>query len=163
MTEYRYPIGRIVADCSLFGSGAVMSGGIVALAPTVPYVVLLFGGLTGVFLLFTIRTALRHRLRIAADAEGMKVTGGLVRSVKWAEVEAVRLRYYATRRNRKDGWMTLTLAAGGRRLTIDSHLDGFETLARLTAEAARRHNLALDPATRGNFAALGLLAPGPEP
>ena len=158
MTEYRYPLGRIVADCSLFGGGAVMSGVVVALAPTVPYVVVLFGGLTGVFLLYTIRTALRHRLRIAADAEGMKITGARVRSVKWAEVEAVRLRYYSTRRSRKDGWMTLTLKAGGRRFDVDSHIEGFETLARLAAGAASRRGLALDPTTRGNFAAMGLMA-----
>jgi hypothetical protein len=161
MTEYRYPLGRIVADCSLFGIGAVMSGGVVALAPTVLYVVLLFGGLTGVFLLFTIRTALRHRLRIAVDAEGMTIKGARVRAVKWAEVEAVRLRYYSTRRNRKDGWMTLRLKAGGRWVEIDSHLEGFEVLARLVAEAASRRGLALDPTTRGNFSAMGLASAEP--
>jgi hypothetical protein len=161
MTEFRYPLGRIVADCSLFGGGAVMSGTVVALAPTVIYVVLLFGALTGVFLLYTIRTALRHRLRIAADAEGMHIKGARVRSVKWAELEAVRLRYYSTRRSRKDGWMTLKLRAGGHWVEIDSHLEGFETLARFVAEAANRRGLALDPTTRGNFSAMGLASAEP--
>ena len=163
MTEFRYPLGRIVADCSLFGGGAVMSGTVLALAPTVPYVILLFGGLTGVFLLYTIRTALRHRLRIAADAEGMSIKGARVRSVKWANVEAVRLRYYSTRRSRKDGWMTLRLKADGRWVEIDSHLEGFETLARLVAEAANRRGLVLDPTTRGNFNAMGLMPAEPAP
>jgi hypothetical protein len=161
MTEFRYPLGRIVADCSLFGGGAVMSGIVVALAPAVLYVVLLFGGLTGVFLLYTMRTALRHRLRIAADAEGMNIKGARVRSVKWAELEAVRLRYYSTRRSRKDGWMTLRLKAGGPWVEVDSHLEGFETLARLAAEAAIRRGLALDQATRGNLSAMGLMPTEP--
>jgi len=163
MTEFRYPLGRIVADCSLFGGGAVMSGIVVALAPTVPYIVLLFGGLTGVFLLFTIRTALRHRLRIVADDEGMLIKGAGVRSVKWANVEAVRLRYYSTRRSRKDGWMTLRLKADGRWVELDSHLEGFETLARFVAEAANRSGLVLDPTTRGNFSAMGLTSAEPAP
>ena len=157
MTEYRYPLGRIVADCSLFGSGAVMCAVIVALVPTVLYAVVIFGGLTGVFLLFTIRAALQARLRIAADAEGMKITGIGVRSVKWVELDAVRLRYYSTKRSRKDGWMTLTLSGGGQRLRVESHLDGFEAVARLVAAAARERGIALDHATHANFAALGLL------
>lgn len=140
-----------------------MSGAVLALAPTVLYVVVLFGGLTGVFLLYTIRTALRHRLRIAADAEGMNIKGARVRSVKWAEVEAVRLRYYSTRRSRKDGWMTLKLKAGGRWVEINSHLEGFETLARLVAEAANRRGLPLDPTTRGNLSAMGLISAEPAP
>lgn len=140
-----------------------MSGAVLALAPTVPYVVVLFGGLTGVFLLYTIRTALRHRLRIAADAEGMNIKGARVRSVKWAEVEAVRLRYYSTRRSRKDGWMTLKLKAGGRWVEINSHLEGFETLARFVAEAANRRGLPLDPTTRGNLSAMGLISAEPAP
>ena len=156
MTEFRYPLGRIVADCSLFGGGAVMSGTVLALAPTVPYVILLFGGLTGVFLVYTIRTALRHRLRIAADAEGlqMRMIGGWVRSLKWDEVEGVRLRYFSTRRNRQGGWMTLTLRGGGRRMAIDSYVDDFEALIRRAAQAARSRHLALDATTISNFAAL---------
>ena len=163
MTEFRYPLGRIVADCSLFGGGAVMSGTVLALAPTVPYVIVLFGGLTGVFVLYTIRTALRHRLRIAADAEGMVIRGARVRSVKWANVEAVRLRYYSTRRSRKDGWMTLRLKADGRWVEVDSHLEGFEALARLVAGAVRERGLALDATTRGNFSAMGLISQEPAP
>ena len=45
-----------------------MSGGLMALAPMVPFVLILFGGLTGLFLLYTIRTAIRQRLRIATNA-----------------------------------------------------------------------------------------------
>ncbi len=163
MTVYRYPFNRILGDYLLGGSGAAMSGGLTALAPTIPFVLIFFGGLTGLFLLYTIRTAIRHRLRVAADAKGIRVTGGWVRSLKWDEVEGVRLRYYSTRRNRKNGWMTLKLHAGHRGLAVDSYLDGFEVLARRAAEAARERHLELDPATYSNFAALEIAFKDPAP
>ena len=154
MTVHRYPLNRLLADYALGGGGAIVSAGIWSLAPNVPYVLMLFGGLTGLFLIFTIRTAIRHRLRIAADAEGLRVSGGWRRSLRWDEVEGVRLRYFSTRRNRQGGWMTLTLRARGRRLAIDSYLEGFDSIARRAAEAASSRRLALDPATSSNFAAL---------
>ena len=154
MSVYRYPLPRILADYFLGGSGTLMSAGLVALAPTSKFVLVAFGGLTGLFLLFTIRTALRHRLRIAADADGIRLSGGWVRSLRWDEVEAVRLRYFSTRRSRKGGWMTLTMRGRGQRVSVDSHLDGFEALARRVAEAAQARNLTLDQTTESNFAAL---------
>jgi hypothetical protein len=161
VTNHRYPLNRILGDYVVGGGGALMSAGVLSLAPTVLYVDLLCGGLTGLFLVFTMLTAFRHRLRIAVDAEGVRVTGGRVRSIKWSEVEAVTLRYFSTRRNRKSGWMTLTIGAAGRRLAIESHLEGFDILARHAAEAAAVRRLTLDPATRSNFAALDINLPGP--
>jgi hypothetical protein len=161
VTDHRYPLNRVLGDYFVGGSGALMSGGVLALAPTVLYVDILCGGLTGLFLVFTILTAIRHRLRIAVDAEGVRATGGRVRSINWGEVETVTLRYYSTRRSRKNGWMTLTIGAAGRRLAIESHLEGFEVLARHAAEAAAARGLALDPATRSNLAALDIDLPGP--
>jgi hypothetical protein len=156
MTVHRYPLSRLMADYVLGGGGTVAAAGIWSLAPTVPYVMVLFGGLTGLFAIFTIRTAIRQRLRIAADAEGlhMRIIGGWVRSLKWDEVEGVRLRYFSTRRNRQGGWMTLTLRGGGRRMAIDSYVDDFDALIRRAAQAASSRHLALDATTISNFAAL---------
>ncbi len=161
MSGYRYPVRRILADYLLGGAGTAMSAGVVVLAHSVVYIVVICSGLTAVFLLFTMRTALRHRLRIAADAEGLAVIGGPVRQLKWQELDHLTLRYYSTRRSRKDGWMTLKLAALGRPLSIDSHLEGFEEIARLAAEAARVRRLDLDATTRSNFAAMNIALPDP--
>jgi hypothetical protein len=161
MNGYRYPLRRMLADYLLGGVGTAMSIGMVVLAHAVIYILVICGGLTAVFLLFTIRTALRHRLRIAADAMGLRVKGGPVRQLKWQELEHLTLRYYSTRRSRKDGWMTLKLTAGGRPLSIDSHLEGFEEIARLAAEAARARHLDLDATTRSNFAAMDIALPDP--
>ena len=161
MTEYRYPQSRIIADYLLGGAGALMSAGLIALASSAVYIVVICGGLTAVFLLFTIRTAFRHRMRILADAEGLTVEGGPVRQVKWQELDGLTLRYYSTRRNRKDGWMTLGLKSAGRSLSIDSHIGGFDSLARLAAEAAIARGLDLDDTTRSNFAAMEVDLPPP--
>jgi hypothetical protein len=107
------------------------------------------------------RTVIRHRLRIAADAEGLKLNEGLVRALKWQELDGLSLRYYSTRRNRKDGWMTLGLKSRGRSLSIDSHIEGFETLARMAADAAVARGLPLDTTTRSNFAAMEVALPPP--
>jgi len=154
MALYRYPKGRILADYFLGCGGAVMTGGLLALAPGSPFVLIVFGGLTGVFLLFTIRTALRQRLRIAADADGIRVSGGSVRSLRWDEVQSVRLRYFSTRRSRKGGWMTLMLRGPGQKIVVDSYLDGFEPLVRQAAAIVTARDLPLDPTSASNFAAL---------
>jgi len=156
MTEYRYPLKRIAMDFLLGGGGMLMCLGLIALAPSAVYILVTCGGLTAIFLLFTIRTAIRHRVRITADAAGIAVKGGPVRQLKWQELDGLTLRYYSTRRSRQDGWMTLRLKAAGRSLSIDSHLEGFEDVARLAAAAAKARNLDLDAATQGNFAALDL-------
>ena len=108
-----------------------------------------------------IRTAFRQRMRILADAEGLTVEGGPVRQVKWQELDGLTLRYYSTRRNRKDGWMTLGLKSAGRSLSIDSHIQGFDSLARQAAEAAVARGLPLDDTTRSNFAAMEVDLPPP--
>jgi hypothetical protein len=154
MALYRYPKGRILADYFLGCGGAIMTGGLLALAPGSPFVLIVFGGLTGVFLLFTIRTALRQRLRIAADADGIRVSGGSVRSLRWDEVQSVRLRYFSTRRSRKGGWMTLTLRGPRQKIVVDSYLDGFEPLVRQAASIVTLRDLPLDPTSASNFAAL---------
>ncbi len=154
MAIYRYPRSRILADYFLGCSGALMCGALVALAAGSLFVLIVFGGLTGVFLLFTIRTALRQRLRIAADANGIRLSGGPVRSLRWDEVESVRLRYFSTRRSRKGGWMTLTLRGPRQKIVVDSYLDGFEPLVRQAAGIVASRDLALDPTSASNFAAL---------
>jgi hypothetical protein len=71
----------------------------------------------------------------------------------------MKLAYYSTRRDRQRGWMHLTLRGRGRRLGIDSSIDGFETIAEAALDAATRRNVALSNVTRANLVALGL-APG---
>jgi hypothetical protein len=90
--------------------------------------------------------------------------------VSWDGLERVRLDYYATRRDRRDGWMLLRLAGrqapgtGRGRLTIESSLDGFELVAERVAEVARSRRIPMSETTLRNFLALGIDAdPGSGP
>ena len=88
---------------------------------------------------------------------------GLIRRrLPWAELTRCTLGYYSTRRNREGGWMQLTLACGGRRLRIDSQIEGFETILRRVARAAAERGIALDRTTVENLRALGISAGAPE-
>ena len=52
--------------------------------------------------------------------------------------------------------MLLKLSAGGRRLSIESTLDGFVDVVRWSAREAAANDLALDPTTCNNLLALGV-------
>src|SRR3546814_1175096 len=92
---HRYPTRTLLADYGRGAVGAGISGTFWALSPVALYSMVLFGGLTALFLLFVLRTALRHRMRIVSDIDGIGVAG--VAPLLWREAEALRLRYYADR------------------------------------------------------------------
>lgn len=150
---HRYPARTLLADYGRGAVGAGICGAFWALSPVAVYSMVLFGGLTGLFLLFVLRTALRQRLRIASDAAGAGALGR--RPLLWRELDELRLRYYATRRGKGNGWMTLKLGAGGRTLALDSTLEGFDDIVARATAAARANGLALSDTTRANLAALG--------
>src|SRR3546814_6630698 len=72
---HRYPIRSLLADYGRGAVGAGISGTFWALSPVALYSMVLFGGLTALFLLFVLRTALRQRLCIVSDADGIGAVG----------------------------------------------------------------------------------------
>jgi hypothetical protein len=119
-------------------------------------VTLMLAALGVLFLLFGARTALRHATEIVADEAGIAARGPFGGEIAWDRLQKLKLAYYATRRDRKGGWMHMTLAGGGRTLRLDSSLDGFIDVARLAARAGAANNLALSEATRANLASLDI-------
>src|SRR3546814_7302501 len=87
---HRYPTRTLLADYGRGAVGAGISGTFWALSPVALYSMVLFGGLTALFLLFVLRTALRHRMRIVSDADGIGVDGRA--PLLWRELEDIRLR-----------------------------------------------------------------------
>lgn len=160
MTAYRYQIERLIGDYLRGACG--LAGSIIAwvFLPSVVQVHILIGGLTLLFLLFTIRTAWRQAVRIEASDETLVLTSPRSiffkqEPVAWRDLVSVKLRYYSTRRNRKNGWFTMHLAGPTARIVFDSDLDGFEDMARRAALAVRANGIAIDDTTRANLAALG--------
>src|SRR3546814_15851547 len=93
---HRYPIRSLLADYGRGAVGAGISGTFWALSPVALYSMVLFGGLTALFLLFVLRTALRQRLCIVSDADGIGAVGRA--PLLWRELADIRLRYYPPRR-----------------------------------------------------------------
>jgi hypothetical protein len=160
MTVHRYQSGRLIGDYLRGGGG--LAGSITAwlLLPSVPQVHVLIGGLTLLFLLFTIRTVWRQAARIEITDQRFALTSPRSvlfkqEPVAWRDLVSVKLRYYSTRRNRKNGWFTMHLAGPTARIAFDSDLDGFEDIARRAALAVRDSGIEIDDTTRANLAALG--------
>ncbi|MBX6321662.1 MAG: hypothetical protein IRY94_07540 [Rhodospirillaceae bacterium] len=156
MSVHRYAPHALAVDYGRGIVGLVLSGGLLALSPSLPLVVV-FAGLTVLFLAFTVRTAWRHRARLELTSEGLILHPSSAGALLWRDIDGIRLRYYSTRRSRDKGWMTLRLKAGRRRVEVDSALEGFEEVMARAAGAVRAHNIRLDPATRANFQASGHL------
>jgi len=152
----RYPFRALIADYLRGGGGMALMLVIWLTLPGQLHVHVIFGGLTLLFALFTIRTAWRQFSEFELCPEGVEQVRPRRRVLLWDRLDSLRLRYYAMRRNREGGWMTLTMRAGDVRCTVDSSLDGFEALAAAAAKAAARRRLAIDDVTRTNLEALAI-------
>lgn len=152
---FRYPPARLAGDYLRAGIGLAGAALFWALLPPAPQIHAVFGGLTLLFLLFTIRTVWRQAVRVEVSDEAICLAPPRRGPLEWRGIVRVDLRYYSTRRYRKDGWVTLKLTGPGGRIVIDSDLDGFEWIARRAAEAVRCNGIELSATTRANFLALG--------
>lgn len=156
MSEHRYPVDALVGDYLRAGAGLLLVGAPLVLVPLNIYVEGALAGLATLFGAFGGLTALRQLRRIEVGEEGIAARGPFPVRLTWEALEGVTLRYFATRRDGARGWMELKLRGAGRRLLLDSRIDGFNDIAQRTARAAARRQLPLTPATAANFAALGI-------
>jgi hypothetical protein len=156
MSLHAYPRAAAFGDLirALLGAGVTLVP--VAATPTGPLLAALLLAIATVFTALGVRATLLLFTRFEIDETGIAAIGPLNRAVSWQDLRRVKLAYYSTRRDRSDGWLQLTLVGEGRRVSVDSRLDGFKRLAVIAAEAAFARNLRLDPATRSNFEALGI-------
>jgi hypothetical protein len=108
------------------------------------------------FLVYFGRTVCRQLAYFELDQTGIRVRGPLGAAIRWADLRALRLDYYSTRRDREGGWMQLRLRDTQRTIRIDSELEGFVELVRVVVLEARRRGIDLDEPTRANLDVLGL-------
>jgi hypothetical protein len=167
MSVHRYSLQSLLPDYFRGGAGLIIGGGGWLLAPSVLHVIVIFGGLTVLFLLFTMRTVARQYTRIEMTDDAITCGGTRRLALRWSDLDHVKLRYYSTRRNRSGGWMTLKLASGRTAITVDSNIDGFDAIAARAARSIIDNRVATDDITLANLAALGLTTPvqrsSPEP
>jgi hypothetical protein len=160
---FRYPRGPLIADYARAGGGLVLTAGPLLAFDVAVWAGVALGGAALLFALFGLRTAQRHATVVELDDDGVRARGPLGGQVSWSELRSVRLTYYSTRRDRRDGWMNMTLRGRGT-VRLESSLDGFDRIAERAAAAARSRRLRLSETTLQNFAALGIDAdPGTDP
>jgi hypothetical protein len=99
---------------------------------------------------------MRHGTRLEVSDSALRATGLLKASIDWEKLDRMKLGYYSTRRDRRDGWMQLELRSGRASIQLDSRIEGFGELAEKSARAAERRGLPLDAATLANLAVLGV-------
>ena len=165
---YRYPPASLVPDGLRALAGLAFTGVPLALLPVFSWFAALLAAGVVLFGLFGVLTAMRARTRVRMDEDGIEAVPGRGR-LRWEHLRKVKLRYFAVRRERERGrgrgpergWMQLVLTGDGRKLRIDSRLDGFDDVLRRVAAAAGPV-LDLDRVTRSNFAASGIVLPGGE-
>lgn len=162
MTVHRYSLQSLLGDYGRSGIGLIVAGGAWLLAPSTPHIVIICGGLTVLFLLFTMRTVARQYSRIEMTEDAITRSGTGHTRLHWSDLDRVKLRYYSTRRNRAGGWMTLKLAGGRSAISVDSNIDGFDAIAARAARAIADNRITTDDVTAANLAALGLTAPAYE-
>jgi hypothetical protein len=154
MSEHRYRARALRGDYIRAGAGLALVGLPLAAAP-VGAAVWVLGAMAALFAGFGGRTWLRQKSVYRVDETSIVREGPLGRAVPWEEMTALRLRYYATRRDRGGGWMQMTVRGAGATMRIDSTLEGFREVAAAALRAADAAGLTLDAATRENARALG--------
>ncbi len=161
MSEHRYPLDSLTGDYLRAGAGVTLCGGPLVLVNVGfwPFVVL--GGLTTLFAYFGWRTWRRHmtvltlsETGVAAHSQKLPQLSWLNATLPWPELRRYKLSYFSTKRDKSDGWMQLTLRGAGRKLQIDSAIEGFDELARQAFRAARRNGIELSQTTLGNLDAI---------
>lgn len=155
----RYPSGVLLGDYARATVGLLLTALPLALVPVTPWIAVPLALCALLFAVFAARTLQRQMTRVTMDAQGVRAEGPLGAAIRWDELSGLRLRYYATRRGRDDGWMQAVLAGSGTRIRVDSTLDGFDALIERAVEAAARNGVALSPVTVDNLLALGIDPP----
>ena len=111
--------------------------------------------LAALFLVFIIRTILRHMTVITVNNEWVRVKILFETTIQWDNLTEFNLSYFTTWRNGAKGWMQIRLKGSGKTLRIESSLLGFEDVAARAKAAAGNNNLALNSTTVNNLLSLG--------
>ncbi|HYC05896.1 MAG TPA: hypothetical protein VED40_21570 [Azospirillaceae bacterium] len=160
--DLRYPADALRGDHLRALAGLALTAGPFLLTTPHPLLAVPLALAAALFAAYEARTLLRQATTYRLDVEGIAARGPFGKPIKWAELSDVKLDYYSTRKDRKEGWMQLTLTGGGKRLALESSLDGFDRVAALAAEAATENRLRLSERTRDNFVSLGHVVPDPD-
>ena len=164
MSVHRYAARAIRGDLLRAVVGFVLTAVPCAVTSESPIATGIFGLLASLFFAFGVRSYIRRFALVLVTEDGVvscplgegspQIPGFRRISLAWRDVQTMRLRFFSTKRDRSEGWMELRLADGKDRLTIDSTIEGFETVVARAALAAEQGGVALDDTTLANLGSL---------
>ena len=140
-TRHIYPASAMVGDYLRAAAGLVPTGVLFATVPIGAVAGTILGGFAAIFAVFGLRTVLRHGTSLEMTDTELQTHGVLHRTIRWAELERLKLKYYSTRRDRRAGWFQLELGASGAKVQIDNRIAGFDQVVRRAPEAAAAKGL----------------------
>ena len=155
---HNYPLKSLYGDYVRSVIGLVFLGVPFFFSIGNMFMSVILGGLTLLFLVFGIRTAIRHFSVIETSPQGIVTIGPLGRRIAWSEITKVDLKYFSTSRdkNNKDGWMQLKICGIAGCLKIESNLTDFGRIAAQTANAGFANSAEMNETTVENFTAMGV-------
>ena len=156
MSTHRHTIRTIAPDYIRAGVGLALTAGPIFVVPTVEPVSWTLMFLTFLFAVYAANVVLRHASTIELGDDGIAVLGPLQRSLRWQDLQEMRLKYFSTRRDGAHGWMQLVLKGAGVKIRIESTLCGFADIVGRAAKAANDEGLNLSSTTLGNLELLGV-------
>ncbi len=164
MSVHRYAARAIRGDLLRAIVGFMLTAVPCAATSESPVAAGIFGLLATLFFVFGVRSYIRRFALVLVTEDGViscplgerspQIPGFRHASLAWRDIQAMRVRFFSTKRDRSEGWMELRLADGKDRLMIDSTIEGFEAVVARAALAAERGGVALDDATLANLGSL---------
>ena len=156
---FRYSPGRLLGDYLRSAIGLGLTGLPATQLPPdgVGFWILLVFAL--MFVGLGAHTVRRQLTRIVMSDEKIESFPGRI-VIEWKDLREVKLSYFSTRTDRKNGWMQLTINTGNRKLRVDSRIDDFPTIASKVLDQTTLSRVVLSETTSSNFEALGLDIPG---
>ncbi len=155
MSVHAYPTQAQRSDLIRGGVGLFLTVVPLIALPMHWVVALLFGAAAILFALFTARIVQRAMTRYEFGEQGIVAHGPLGAAIAWDDLTSLKLQFFSTRRDRRNGWMLLILKDGSQTLKLESTLNGFDEIVDRAAEAAKAKGLALTDATTNNLLAMG--------
>ena len=162
---HRYPARALAGDYIRAVAGLALGLGVLLSTPLSPAIVTIFGSWSALFGYFAFRTVQRNVTRVAITDTEICDVGLRTRVMAWADLQWLKLRYFGTKRQARaeGGVMQLNLKGGGRSLTYDSGMEGFDYVAWRAAKAIRDNGFSMDPTSAGNLLSLGVDADQESP
>lgn len=160
---HNYPLTSLYGDYLKSLIGIVFMGTPFYFAIGNTFMMVLLGGLTLLFVVFGIRTGIRHVTVIESDSDGVATVGPFGRRIAWSDISKLNLKYFSTRREKKaEGWMELKICDASRCLKFESNLHGFDQIASKAANAAFQNGAEMTETTLENLTAMGVTVDLPE-